>query len=61
MGAQPELLGSDRTSEMDMMSVKCWFESNESSSWLLAIDNFDNLDVAIGKYIYRQLSKMTHF
>jgi hypothetical protein len=51
MGTQPELLGSDRTSEMDMMSVKCWFESNESSSWLLAIDNFDDLDVAIGKYI----------
>jgi tetratricopeptide (TPR) repeat protein len=51
MGTQPELLGGDRTPEMDMMSVKSWFESNESSSWLLVIDNFDDLDVAIEKYI----------
>jgi tetratricopeptide (TPR) repeat protein len=51
METQPELLGDDRTPETDMMSVKSWFESNESGSWLLVIDNFDDLDVAIGKYI----------
>ena len=51
MGTQPELLGGDRTLEKDMISVKSWLESNESSSWLLVIDNFDDLDVAIAKYI----------
>ena len=51
MGTLTELLDGDRTQGKDVMSVKSWLGSNGSSSWLLVIDSFDDLDVAIAKYI----------